>query len=135
MKCHNVFANRRVSIHHLLKVHGQTLPYAGHFLVDLGPEDLRRRLQQLHDNQQRRPTRRTPEATREAPSAAAGGPGQGWEAPRGVRTRQHEPALTPDQGPWVVMNHWPRIDELRTRRVTSREPMDTVGLDAPLPGT
>jgi len=64
MTCRNVFASRRVLI----------LPYAGRFQIDLGPEDLRRYLQQLHDNQQCRPAQRPQPATRTAPAAVAGRP-------------------------------------------------------------
>jgi len=57
-----------------------------------------------------------------------GGPPQ-WEARREFRTRRQEPALTPDQGPWVVTDHWPPTDGLRTRSVVSRDQRDTVGTD------
>jgi len=137
MSCYNVFTTRRVFIQHLLQVHGQTLPYAGRFPVDLSAEDLRRKLQQLNDNQQRRPSHRPHGSTRGAPSATARGPGQEQEGPplggprRGFRTCQPEPTLTPDQGPWAVMDHWPPTDVLHTRRVVYQQQNDTTGTAAP----
>jgi len=126
LSCYNDFCSRRALIHHLLMVHGQQLPYASRRLVDLNPTDLRRRLEQVRD-EQRRARFTLQQETRQAPQAAEGRPrdwdsenqGGADERMRGLRAR-----MGPSPPSEEATGRWDPMPSLGTRRAQARTVVD-----------